>query len=186
LTPRLSINLLAMGVPNAVVEDLVGPLRKRFGLPVRVSEPMPTPASYLNKKRGQFRSDLILGTLGNRLPPGTCALLALCDVDLFVPSLNFVFGQADPVRKVCIVSIIRLKQEFYGRPPDEHLLRSRTLKEGVHELGHLFGLYHCANPQCVMHFSNCLTDTDIKTDRFCLQCQRILARVMNTISSHNT
>jgi archaemetzincin len=32
----------------------------------------------------------------------------------------------------------------------------RLVKEAVHELGHAFGLNHCENIECVMHFSNSL------------------------------
>jgi len=45
-------------------------------------------------------------------------------------------------------------------------------KEAVHELGHTYGLKHCPNPACVMHFSNSLHDTDLKGWKFCPNCQR--------------
>ena len=75
---------------------------------------------------------------------------------LFVPNLNYVFGEADIENGVCIISLSRLRQEFYDQKPDKVLFLRRTLKEAVHELGHTYGLGHCANPKCVMHFSNSL------------------------------
>jgi archaemetzincin len=65
----------------------------------------------------------------------------------------------------------RLRQEFYGLKPDEPLFHQRIIKEAVHELGHAFGLEHCNNQMCVMHFSNSLTDTDIKQNSFCDICR---------------
>jgi archaemetzincin len=47
----------------------------------------------------------------------------------------------------------------------------RIVKEAVHELGHAFGLNHCRNIKCVMHFSNSLSDTDIKTSHLCNVCK---------------
>ncbi|MGH7273362.1 MAG: hypothetical protein ACREIQ_02735, partial [Nitrospiria bacterium] len=62
------------------------------------------------------------------------------------------------------------KQEFYGFPPDEALFYQRALKETVHGLGHTYGLRHCPDPACVMHFSNSLEDTDQKAWSFCPKC----------------
>ena len=99
-------------------------------------------------------------------------LVGIADVDLYVPSLNFVFGEASPRTGVCVISIVRLRQEFYRLPSEEELLRERTVKEAVHEIGHLVGLAHCPDPKCVMHFSNSLPDTDEKSTDFCRLCRR--------------
>jgi len=52
---------------------------------------------------------------------------------------------------------------------------ARAVKEAVHELGHTFGLDHCSDPRCVMHFSNMLADTDRKGREFCPSCRARLA-----------
>jgi archaemetzincin len=44
------------------------------------------------------------------------------------------------------------------------------VKESGHELGRAFGLAHCNNTRCVMHFSNSLQDTDFKKRSFCDSC----------------
>jgi archaemetzincin len=98
--------------------------------------------------------------------------LGVIDLDLYVPGLNFVFGEADPGSGVCVISLTRLRQEFYGRAPDEELFLKRAVKEAVHELGHLYGLPHCTDRRCVMYFSNSLPDTDKKTRRFCERCKK--------------
>jgi archaemetzincin len=93
------------------------------------------------------------------------------DVDIFAPGLNFVFGEADITGKKAIISLQRLRQEFYSLPKNEELFHERVLKEAVHELGHTYGLKHCPNPACVMHFSNSLHDTDLKNYNFCPACK---------------
>jgi len=97
-------------------------------------------------------------------------------VDIFAPGLNFVFGEADITGKRALISLQRLRQEFYGLPKNENLFQERALKEAVHELGHIYGLKHCFNLTCVMHFSNSLRDTDLKGWDFCCICQRKVSR----------
>ena len=98
-------------------------------------------------------------------------VVGITDVDLYVPRLNFVFGEADIVSGTAIVSLCRLRQEYYGLAPDEALFLERATKEIVHEMGHTFGLGHCPNNKCVMHFSNSLADTDLKEAHFCNKCR---------------
>ena len=64
----------------------------------------------------------------------------MVDADICAPGLNFVFGEADIARKRALISLQRLRQEFYGLPRDENLFRERALKEAVHELGHIMDL----------------------------------------------
>ena len=97
-------------------------------------------------------------------------VLGVVDVDLYAADLNFVFGEADPKEGVAVISLARLRQEFYGLAPNESLFHERILKEAVHELGHTYSLGYCPDPACVMHFSNSLKDTDIKKSSFCLKC----------------
>ncbi len=92
--------------------------------------------------------------------------LGIVDQDLYSGNLNFVFGIA--YLNSSVISLTRLKSE------NKELFFKRAVKEAVHELGHLFGMDHCENPNCVMHFSNCLEDTDIKSEKFCEICEREL------------
>jgi archaemetzincin len=47
-------------------------------------------------------------------------------------------------------------------------------KEAVHELGHAFGLVHCKDFECVMHFSNSIEQVDLKANAFCRKCADLL------------
>jgi archaemetzincin len=91
-------------------------------------------------------------------------------VDLFIPVLTFVFGQAQLDGPGAVVSTYRLRSEFYGLPGDEGMLVERAIKECVHELGHSFGLVHCQDYGCVMHASSSVDEVDIKGADFCRRC----------------
>ncbi len=98
--------------------------------------------------------------------------------DLFIPILTFVFGEAHMHGNYCIVSLYRLKEDFYGKECNEKLLKTRLLKEIVHELGHTFGLTHCFDNKCVMFNSYTIEDTDRKAIYFCDSCFEKLDKVL--------
>jgi len=125
-----------------------------------------------NGARHQYDSKIILENLAKTVKAPTPAdkLLAILSVDLYTGGLNFIFGQAQYHGQFAVVSTYRLKPEFYGGEDGALLLR-RLEKEAVHELGHTFGLSHCANPTCVMSFSNSIRMVDRKDAVFCQSCR---------------
>ena len=82
--------------------------------------------------------------LAQRAPRDAARVLGITDVDLAIPMLSFLFGQAQFDGPIAVVSLCRLHQEFYGLPAEDALLRERTVKEVMHEMGHTFGLVHCS------------------------------------------
>ncbi|HEY7079437.1 MAG TPA: archaemetzincin family Zn-dependent metalloprotease [Nitrososphaeraceae archaeon] len=132
-------------------------------------------------QRNQWKSSDILEWLSDNYTKlysketrrGTTAskILAICDFDAYSDKLNFVFGEAHLDGRICAIYLPRIRQEFYGLKPDKPLFYQRLIKEAVHELGHAFSLGHCGNIKCAMHFSNSLSDTDIKTSHLCNVCR---------------
>jgi archaemetzincin len=137
-----------------------------------IREEVPLPREAFDESRKQHRSDIILGLVRRYAGEkgGFDRVLGVVDVDIFVPRLNFVFGEADCDGRAALVSLWRLRPEYYGDLPSEQLFYERSLKEAVHELGHTLGLEHCSNVFCVMHFSNSIYDTDVKHSLFCERC----------------
>jgi archaemetzincin len=129
--------------------------------------------------RGQYHSTAILRLMERawELPSTRDArVLGVTVGDLYVPVLTFVFGEAQVEGNCAPVSIARLREEFYGLPADESLLRERLLKESVHELGHTFGLRHCADWRCVMSSSYGVERLDIKSALFGPACGKVVFR----------
>ncbi len=170
------IHLLPIGeVSGQTLEGLSTSLQKVFSVSVVLHEPVGLPASSFDPTRHQNLSTPILKSLARFKSSLTQVerVLGVVDVDLYAADLNFVFGEADPKEGVAVISLARLRQEFYGLPPDDKLLQDRALKEAVHELGHTYGLGHCPDQACVMHFSKNLEDTDKKSWNFCAKCNPV-------------
>ena len=130
--------------------------------------------TVFNTRRHQYHSTEILAYLLRQMPDDTERILAVTDLDLYIPILTFVFGEAQLRGHAAVVSCHRLKNEFYGIPADNDILMDRLIKEAVHELGHTYGLTHCSNYTCVMHASTYVEEIDIKDYHFCPNCQALL------------
>ncbi|MDT8436450.1 MAG: archaemetzincin family Zn-dependent metalloprotease [Gemmatimonadota bacterium] len=126
-------------------------------------------------ERAQFHATLLLAELLRHLPEGGGRIVGITDVDLYIPVLTFVFGQAQLSGPAAVVSVMRLHNEYYGLPGDETLLLERAVKEVVHELGHGLGLVHCPDYACVMSSSTSVEDVDLKAGEFCPACRDLLA-----------
>lgn len=159
---------------SMLVNDLSSFLESIFNRKIKMSElEMNLDLAYYHKRK-QYFSSVILDRLKTMKYKECERVLAIVDVDLYVSDLNFVFGEADFQTKMAAISTVRLRQRFYGLPEDKQLFLERVTKEAVHELGHTYGLTHCPDPKCVMHFSNSLQDTDFKSHSFCQNCKKKL------------
>jgi len=162
-------------VEEDILYILSSRLEETFNFQVERLEKIELPSEAFNPSRNQYCSSLILKKMHKILTlEKQEKVLAVVDVDLYIPNLNFVFGEAELGGQLAIISLSRLRQSFYGLKENRELFLERAVKEAVHELGHTFGLGHCPDPGCVMHFSNSLLDTDKKSASFCGRCQQKL------------
>jgi archaemetzincin len=145
-------------------------LRSSFGRRAVVLAGRPLPAAAIDPARGQCCSRSLLAELLAGTPAGARCVVGLTAHDLYLPALTFVFGEAQLGGRAAVVSLCRLREEFYLRPPDAGLLALRLRKEIVHEVGHALGLGHCRERDCVMRASVSIGDTDAKPDELCFAC----------------
>jgi archaemetzincin len=171
-----SVCVLRIGdVAEEVLNFVLRKIELRFNCPSRTLGSMDIPAQAFDSERVQYSSVQILKSILELAPDDATKIIGIADIDLYIPVLTFVFGQAQLNGKAAIVSMRRLRQEYYGLSPDDSILFARLGKEVLHELGHTFGMVHCWNNQCAMHFSSSIREIDTKEDRFCSSCTRLLS-----------
>jgi archaemetzincin len=172
------VNLLYVvalgGVDEEALEAIELSLWQVFGVPVRRLPPLEEPAYAYDPQRKQYGSVAVLRKMLGHVPANAMKLLAVTEMDLYIPMLSFVFGQAQLDGVLAAVSLARLRQEFYGLPPNRLLLLGRAVKEAVHEVGHTFGLIHCTDNRCPMSFSNTISQVDRKGEDLCANCTLML------------
>jgi archaemetzincin len=128
-------------------------------------------APAYHPERGQYHSSEILQRMHCLVQPTHWRLLAITDVDLYIPILKYVFGEAQVGGPCALISCYRLRQEFYGLDRDDPLLGDRLLKECVHELGHTLGLHHCPDYRCAMASAHAVEWIDLREAVLCEACQ---------------
>ena len=157
-------------VDAALLADIEASLREGFGVEVLRDEPLGAPDYAWDSSRLQYNAPLILRRLLDREFAGDEKLLAVTERDLYIPMLSFVYGQAQLGGQVGVVSIARLRMEFYGMSANSELLAVRARKEALHEAGHLFGLVHCPDTNCAMTLSTGIRQLDGKQPSLCAGC----------------
>jgi archaemetzincin len=167
------IQLLGIEVPAEVLGGLAVRVAETFRRECRVRPERLDVAFARDRQRNQHYSTAILQAMQPLAEKGA-RLLAVTSVDLYVPVLTFVFGEAQLSGGCAVVSLHRLREEFYGLPAREDLMRERLVKEAVHELGHTFGLRHCDDWRCVMTSSHGVERLDVKGAEFCFSCGRVV------------
>jgi archaemetzincin len=166
------VYLLPVGkIAPSLLDDLRDAIPKK--LPVRCEIPPLTldPTPSYHTERQQFHSSEILQRMQNLVRPEDWRLLAVTEVDLYIPILKYVFGEAQMGGPCAVVSTFRLRQEFYGLDQDDSLLSERLLKESIHELGHTLQLRHCPDYQWVMASSHSVEWVDQRANRPCDACR---------------
>jgi archaemetzincin len=152
--------------PPRLLDAAVAALHREYATPAHRVRLDQSPPNTFDVRRQQYSSRPLLEWLVQRVPDGAEKLLGVTDVDLFIPVLTFVFGEAQLGGRAAIVSTARLRE-----PPTEPLIRARLTKESVHEIGHTYGLVHCGSLGCAMARSPALAAVDVKEERLCHDCR---------------
>lgn len=166
--------------PAEVLDTVVRAVRDVFGMDTWILPLLEGLEFAWSADRSQHHSTPILERLAAEAPPEAVKVAALCRVDLFIPILTYVFGEAQLDGRACIVSSYRLMDRLTGSPPGA-VLSHRMAKEIVHELGHTFNLRHCPDPVCLMHYCRSESDVDHKSDQFCRYCKVLLGDALGKL-----
>jgi archaemetzincin len=160
------------GASTDLVPRLADRLTAVFGVRVEQRRSSFDPEVAFDASRGQYNSRVLLAQMLRHAPDDSSRVLGVTALDLFIPVLTYVFGEAQLGGRVALVSTHRLDNAVYGLPPEPGLLFERLSKEAIHELGHTYSLVHCHDMDCVMTSSMQIDGVDLKSDRFCSRCER--------------
>ena len=165
----MSVEIVRVGSPDESLLKLVS-----RSLSASVSSSLADLSFARHPERNQYHSTAIL----ERIVRDGRTVLGITEVDLYIPILTFVFGEAEMNGRGAIISYHRLADEFYGLPANRALLEERLIKEAVHELGHVWGLVHCHEDyRCVMAASHAVEKIDVKGREFCDHCRALVPRM---------
>jgi archaemetzincin len=170
------IRIIPMGKPpSLVLENLYKELKSVFISKTMIMTGIDVPGESYNHWRGQYNAERMMELLSKsphvKFIDKKIPTLLVTDADVYHDKLNFIFGLEDPDLGCCLVSIARLRPEFYDYAPNLKVLSDRTVKEAIHEIGHHLGLNHCKHVFCIMSSSRSVEDIDAKRKSFCGGCR---------------
>jgi archaemetzincin len=166
------ITLISFGYfDDGFLRDVTEAVKKEFCCEVNLRDGYLDLSEFFDPLRRQYNGTKLLSHVENSFATDSSKTIGLFSVDLFIPILTYIFGQAFLNGRSGIASDYRLSNERYGIAPDARLLLERFRKEVIHELGHTFGLIHCHFPTCVMRSGTYVEDIDQKEESFCPVCR---------------
>ena len=157
----------------ALVDRICKEITRIFNFQTRIEPVLQDVSFAYDANRDQYHSTTILEKLAALSPPDSLKLLAVVQVDLFIPILTHVYGEAQLGGKSSVISISRLSEGISKMGIDE-TFGDRVAKEAIHELGHTFNLRHCKDANCIMHYCRNEHDVDRKSDQLCRYCRIML------------
>lgn len=166
-----TIGIVALGkVPDLAPKIIAAHVSGYLDLDADITPPQDAPEYAYDDRRMQYNAAAIIAALDRQPFDGYEKVIAVVSVDLFVPILTYVFGEAKLGGNRALVSLFRMLKTDDGHPCPASLVYERTAKAALHELGHLYNLLHCENSHCLMHFSGKLDQLDRVPPYFCRYC----------------
>ncbi len=142
-----------------------------YDSPSRVLPRVAIPSVAWDPVRRQYDARKILPALQRALPDDALGMVAVTEVDLYIPSVNYVFGLGSFERKVAVMSLYRFGADFRSTAEPGTVLR-RSLTVAAHEFGHVLSMRHCTEFRCLMNGTNSLEDADRHPQHLCPVCAR--------------
>jgi len=169
------IDLLTVGpFPRSLAEGLTARLSREVGVRCRLLGESEQVEPQILPERAQVHADDLLRQLETLPTEKGIKLVGVTLQDMAIPIFTFVFGRSRLGGFATVVSLARLKPEFYGLPANSAVTVRRGVAEILHEVGHTLELKHCRNYSCLMYFSHDVETVDLRGMSFCASCAQLL------------
>jgi len=167
-----NITLVSFGYFEEVfLKNIAEAVEHEFLFTVDIKEGHLDLSDFYDPGRRQYNGIKLLKEVDYSFSSDSSKTIGIFNIDIFIPILTYIYGQAYLNGRAGIASLYRLSNERYGMSTDNKLILDRLTKEVIHELGHTFGLIHCHIPTCVMRSSTYVEDIDQKSASLCLRCK---------------
>jgi archaemetzincin len=138
------------GIDSGYINYLKNNIDSFYNVKINVVAATALPLKTFNAKRSRYTADSLLLFLKPLSPAQRVYVLGVTAKDISTYSNGIpdwgIMGLGYQPGNAAVVSTYRLSKKIGGRQQ----LYTRLLKVSVHELGHNFGLPHCANQTCIM------------------------------------
>lgn len=157
---RFCLGILPVGeIDPIAARKIAGAFSDALDIKTVGLAPLPHPDYAFDRRRIQYDAGRIISDLETMEFQGCDKVIALIDLDLFIPVFSFVLGDANVGGRCALVSLFRLDQNH-----------ERAVKVTLHEFGHLLDIGHCSEKGCVMEFSKNIEQLDMISPFFCSYC----------------
>ena len=154
------------GITAAQTQYVFNELKKSYAF-VEIKKSIPIPQSAYYRARNRYRADSIINILDNQAAAWH-KIIGLTNKDISTTKNNIadwgVMGLGFCPGKACIASTFRLTKSEINK---------QLFKVAIHEMGHTFGLPHCAIKSCFMRDAEGANPTNEEKE-FCTKCKSFL------------
>ncbi len=173
---QIGVVPLGEEVPALAVEVIAANITEYYKWPADILPMKSMPESAFDEVRMKYNAGILINMLDALDFAGYSKIVAVMSRDMFIPIFNYVYGQAVQGGRLALISLYRLNRNADGSTPSTSLIFERAAKLALHELGHLFNLFHCNETKCIMHFSGIIEDLNAIPFYLCRDCARRLPR----------
>ena len=162
--------------PKVIAAHIAGYLK----LSAEILTPLELPAAAFDEIQLQYDAAKVLRSFESGRYDNYDKVIGVFNVDFFIPTFAYVFGEAKQGGKYALVSLFRLAELKKSHNPPSAIACERAAKVALHELGHLYNLFHCEDQKCLMHYSGGLAELDNIPLYFCRYCNTYLADALKS------
>ncbi|MBT8352572.1 MAG: archaemetzincin family Zn-dependent metalloprotease [Deltaproteobacteria bacterium] len=175
------VGIIPIGeVPQIVSQTIAAHISGYLDLSAIILPGVKNFTDSFNENRLQYDVAKTLQKLESINVKGVDKILGILTVDLYVPIFTYVFGEAKQGGKAAVISLYRLGKGANEKTQPSSTVLERAAKVALHELGHLYSLFHCTNEHCLMHFSGGLQDLDGSPLYFCRYCSKYFSDALSS------